>query len=302
MKHLRPAEKPGTFDRPSHVASRRSFLLGGTALLASALLPVRAQAPGVVMISTGDKPTQKPVVLPGPDSKDPVAHSIAEQQFWGRQMMEHALFLTMFLPGDELAQQRAEAARFQSLFEQRLAGLDATPLTKDSYAAGNKSMQKEAEDFIAFKRGLAEAQDAGRIHTLAWPTFLDHISREEDHFVRRVQKLSNGDTSLDRDETAKFWSLIMGEHADFIAHLLDPAERMLIGTSQKAAEEFYEVHKAMPLDERKLEKAIDAIIDFKAVAEKGIDAGMIKSIIHPILANHVRREAIKASDEFRRSA
>ena len=282
----------------SNPLNRRRFLIGGSILLVGSILPAHAEHAGVVRVETG----KKPAFLPAPDSKDPAAHSTAEQLFWGEQMMEHALFLTMFLPGDDLATQRAEAARFQKVFEQRLAGVTATPLDADGYVAANGAMQKDAEAFIKFKRDLAEAQDAGKIHTLAWPTFLDHIAREEDHFVRRMQRLSNGDTSLDRDETGKFWSLIMGEHADFISHLLDPAERTLIGTSQKTAEEFYEVHKKMPIDERKLEKAIDAIIDFKAVAEKGIDAGMIKSIIHPVLANHVRREAIKAADEFRRSA
>lgn len=284
---------------PAHpmFLARRRILVGGALLFASTLVTApRAEHSGVVRVDAGLKPT----FLPAPDSDDPVAHSVAEQLFWGEQMMEHALFLTMFLPGDDLATQRDEAARFKTVFEQRLAGLKASSLDRNGYVAANGAMQKDTEAFIGFKRELAKAQDAGRIHTLAWPTFLDHISREEDHFVRRLQKLSNGDTKLDRDETGKFWSLIMGEHADFIAHLLDPAERTLIGTSEKTAEEFYGLHKAP--DPRKLDKALAAIIDFKAVAEKGIDAGMIKSIINPVLANHVRREALKAADEVKRSA
>jgi hypothetical protein len=47
---------------------------------------------------------------------------------------------------------------------------------------------------------------------------------------------------------------------------------------------------------------VDEIIDFKVAGEKGIIAGKIKSIIHPSLADHVRREALKAADDLKRAA
>jgi hypothetical protein len=43
-----------------------------------------------------------------------------------------------------------------------------------------------------------------------------------------LEQFSRGDTSTDMKAAAAFWTQIMGEHADFIAHLLDPAERDLI--------------------------------------------------------------------------
>jgi len=46
---------------------------------------------------------------------------------------------------------------------------------------------------------------------------------------------------------------------------------------------------------------VSDIIDFKTAAEKGIQTGQIKSIIHPTLADHVRREALKAADELKRA-
>jgi len=48
--------------------------------------------------------------------------------------------------------------------------------------------------------------------------------------------------------------------------------------------------------------AVNEIIDFKTAAEKGIQTGKIKSIIHPALADHVRREAVKFADELKRAA
>ena len=92
----------------------------------------------------------------------------------------------------------------------------------------------------------------------------------------------------------------MGEHADFVAHLLDPEERALVAKAMDTSKAFrgmrgQAVPKATALS------AVDQIIDFKVAAARGINAGQIKSIIHPALADHVRREALKAADELRRS-
>jgi hypothetical protein len=48
-------------------------------------------------------------------------------------------------------------------------------------------------------------------------------------------------------------------------------------------------------------QAVDDIVEFKIAAEKGIEMGRIRSIIHPSLADHVRREALKAADELKRA-
>lgn len=44
-----------------------------------------------------------------------------------------------------------------------------------------------------------------------------------------------------------------------------------------------------------------SITDFKTAAEQGIETGQIKSIIHPALADHVRREAVRFRDELLRA-
>lgn len=42
------------------------------------------------------------------------------------------------------------------------------------------------------------------------------------------------------------------------------------------------------------------VLDFKTADEKGIKSGRIKSIIHPSLASHARREAVRFVDELMR--
>jgi hypothetical protein len=48
--------------------------------------------------------------------------------------------------------------------------------------------------------------------------------------------------------------------------------------------------------------AAETILDFKTKAARDIEAGRIKSIIDPRLADHVRREALKFVDELKRAA
>src|SRR3954471_19648227 len=43
------------------------------------------------------------------------------------------------------------------------------------------------------------------------------------------------------------------------------------------------------------------IVDFKTVAEQGICSGQVRSIIDPELGAHMRREAIRFTDELRRA-
>ena len=50
-----------------------------------------------------------------------------------------------------------------------------------------------------------------------------------------------------------------------------------------------------------MESAAETILDFKTDAVRKLETGKIKSIISPILADHVRREAVKFLDELHRS-
>lgn len=283
-------------DLPSVV--RRRVLLGGVALVATSCVPAIAQRqyPGVTARMGGTKPTY----LPDAGSRDPVAHSVAENLFWNEQLMEHALFFTMLMPGPELASQRAEAEGFKALFAERLANSGAA--TQANYRAFNQTTIDAVRRFVDYKHRMREEQAAGRLKSLVWPTFFDHTAREGEYFADRLARLSTGDVSFDPTRTAEFWTLIMGEHADFVAHLLDPAERELVATAMKTSQDFHALHAMNPAPRDRAIQGVDDILDFKVAAQKGIQTGAIKSIIHPALADHVRREALKAADDLRRAA
>lgn len=274
----------------SKVANRETLTEGGTALSA-----VSGQAPQL------DDRWKKPVILPKIDTKDPVAFSIAESTFWNEQMMEHAQFFIMLMPGAELASQRSVAESFEQTFATQLEKSKTAKLDLDNFAAFNQANIELLKPYSDWQRRLSEDQASGKLRSLVWSTFFDHTATEADHLVERLERFSRGDVSTGLKDTASFWTQIMGEHSDFIAHLLDPAEHDLIIKAMNTGETFHKMHDNPPSSKNPLESVVDDIIDFKTAAEKGIVTGTIKSIIHPTLADHVRREAIKAADDLKRA-
>lgn len=303
----------GTQDGPPRggIARRKILTVGGAALVGATLLrPLRgtalAQAAGgpdvqhrgIIAKEGGTKPTY----LPEAGSNDPVAHSVAENLFWNEQLMEHAKFFVMLMPGPELAGPRGRAEKYQQTFARQLERARSASLDRGSYAAFNRSTVELVKPYADFKREMREQQAAGRLQSLVWPGFFEHTAREADRFAKRLEQFSRGDASTDLKEAAEFWAVIMGEHAGFIAHLLDPEESELIQKAMQTSDAFHRMHRNVPPSKEPVEKAVAEIIDFKTAAEKGIQTGKIKSIIHPALADHVRREALKAADELRRAA
>jgi hypothetical protein len=215
--------------------------------------------------------------------------------------MEHATFFIMLMPGPELAEVRGQAEQFQAAFAGQLQKAGAARLDRSNFAAFNQSTIELVKPFVDFKRRMRDQQASGNLKSLVWSSFFDHTVREAEHFTDRLTQFSKGDVSIERGEASDFWTTIMGEHAGFIAHLLDPEERDLIMKAMQTSDAFHKFHAQRPSEKDPVMQAVDDIIDFKIAAEKGIETGQIRSIIHPALADHVRREALKAADELKRT-
>ena len=263
--------------------------------------PIGAQTIAGVPVGTLRGGT-KPIYVAPPGSMDPVAHSVADTLFWGEQMMEHAMFFAMLMPGPELAAQRGEAERFQRAFADHLATLRQSRLDAGNYAAFNRTTLDLTSRLADYKQRMEDAQVAGQIRSLVWPTFFDHTRNEAIRFDNRLNQLNNGNVTFDRREVVPFWADKMEEHSLFVAHLLDPTEKVLIGAAETSAGAFAKLEKAPVASKDPALAAAQSIINFKVAAEKGINAGQIKSIIHPALADHVVREAVRFKDELQRAA
>jgi hypothetical protein len=244
----------------------------------------------------------KPIFVAPPGNLDPVAHSVADTLFWGEQMAEHAMFFAMMMPGPELAAPREEAERFQRQFTDHLARLRGARLDRGNYVAFNNQTTGLIRALADYKQRMEQAQATGRMRSLAWPSFFDHTRKEAIRFGSRLAQLNGGNAAFDRREVVPFWADKMEEHSLFIAHLLDPDEKALIEVSETSAKAFARLEAAPPAAKDPALAAAQTIIDFKTAAEKGILAGEIKSIIHPALADHVRREAVRFKDELARAA
>jgi hypothetical protein len=233
-------------------------------------------------------------------ARDPVAYSIADNLFWNDILMEHALFFTQLMPGRELEEPRRQAEEFNRLFAQQFE--QSRTLDAGNYVAFNQRSIDNARRFSDWKKEMKGRQESGKLQSLVWPLFFEHTAREADRFSQRLALYSRRQIEFDRAEVVDFWSKTMSEHSAFIAHLLDPQEKLLIEQAERLEKAF-----ANPSALRgggqadPVMKAAEEILDYKTVGEKGIRSGMIKSIIRPELAAHVRREAVRFVDELKRT-
>lgn len=138
-----------------------------------------------------------------------------------------------------------------------------------------------------------------KMFTMNYPLLLEHIIREAKLYREYVCRLEE-DGNLDPQtmgELEQFWNQIMMEHALFIRGLLDPSENELIETANSFAEDFKtlltracEAHDKTILHKEALVKT-EKLRDFKTAGVKGIEECKIRSVILPLLADHVLREA-----------
>lgn len=267
----------------------------------AAAVPPAAAPVKVTMLNGGTKP----VYVPEPGVTDPVAHSLAENLFWTDIFMEHARFFAMLMPTADLAAERRRAEEFQERFAQHLARLQTSGLDRTNFVFANRSTIELVKPFVDFKRSMQDAQSSGRIRSLVWPLFFDHTAREADRALERLGRLNRSVVELDRAEVSRFWTRVMGDHSAFIAHLLDPQEWQTFDRAIAMARNFRALHDQPPAPRGQgaepLLAVAQEVIDFKTAAERGIETGQLKSIIHPALADHVRREAVKFLDELKRA-
>jgi hypothetical protein len=261
----------------------------------SSQVATTSAAAGASMPTSGVEPEDKPTFVP--EARDPVAYSRADNLFWNDIMMEHAIFFQMLMPGPELDGPRRQAQEFQRLFASQLQL--ASEIDAGNYASFNQRSIDLAKRFSDYKKQMREQQATAKMRSLVWPLFFEHTAREADRFAARLALYNKRQIEFDRAEVIDFWSKTMGEHSGFIANLLDPSEKLLHDQAHKMQKAFLETgFKQVRGDE--VMKAAQEVLDFKTVGEKGIKSGKIKSIIHPSLASHVRREAVKFVDELKR--
>lgn len=151
---------------------------------------------------------------------------------------------------------------------------------------------------IRFKENILNNVLNCQMFTMNYPLLIEHIIREAKLYRKYLQMLEkDGELSCQSMRDIEcFWNQIMMEHALFIRGLLDPCEADLIDSADESAKEFAELLRQcnsaqeQSLTTSSLEKTIK-LRDFKAAGTKGIQQCKIRSVILPLLADHVLREA-----------
>lgn len=135
-------------------------------------------------------------------------------------------------------------------------------------------------------------------HDINYPLLIEHIIREAKLYREYVECLEKdgflGNQSM--KEVECFWNRIMMEHSMFIRGLLDPSENELFDSADKFADEYCRLlNKCQSAQNEALGTAslelTQKLRDFKTAGVQGIEQCQIRSIILPLLAGHVLREA-----------
>ena len=165
----------------------------------------------------------------------------------------------------------------------------------------NQCVLQLLNGLIMFKKQILREVTSCRLYTANYPLLIEHIIREAELYRQIITMLEEGNCISQENiaETEMFWNQIMMEHALFIRRLLDPTECELIETADTFAGDYGRLLeearqqdcRAMNALTRKALKTTERYRDFKAAGAKGITGCDIRSVILPLLADHVLREA-----------
>ncbi|HBG0170333.1 TPA: DUF2935 domain-containing protein, partial [Clostridioides difficile] len=153
------------------------------------------------------------------------------------------------------------------------------------------------DGLINFKERVLDGVLSCTIFTSNYPLLLEHIIHEANLYRSYVVDLENkiDIESKNAKEIELFWDHIMMEHALFMRGLLDPSEGELINTSNDFAIKFNElIEKTNEMTDSNIKNITEETLnetvefkDFKEAGASGIEQCKIKSIILPLLADHV---------------
>ena len=255
----------------------------------------------------------------------PAAPSFSEKAAFYRSEFEKILNETVSLSngivGNEVLCSGEVMTEFTALAEKQTEQLTGIPINKEithctghlkpreknivnlSHMQGkvrrlNRTVLKLLDGLIDFKETILNCVRQGDLFTLNYPLLIEHILREAKLYRRYVEMLEREGDLPERAirDNECFWNQIMMEHAQFIRGLLDPCETELYCAADDFAREYCRLleesrnAQCKTMTEESLAKTI-RFRDFKAAGTQGIQQNKIRSIILPLLADHVLREA-----------
>ncbi len=178
------------------------------------------------------------------------------------------------------------------------------PMLEQRVEALNQRAINATAALIKFKTNILSNVLSCKMFTFNYPLLIIHITREAELYLLQLRRLQNREEiNMEREAYQQefFWNRQMAEHAKFIRGFLDPTENNLINQANNFGNEFDQLtaeakaamEATVPLAKVTDEslKATEDLRNFKAQGTQGILSCKIRSIIIPLLGDHVLREA-----------
>ena len=189
------------------------------------------------------------------------------------------------------------------LRDQSLNRISSIELTNEIRSLNEKAI-RATKNLIRFKSRILNDLLTCKIIYNLYPLLIEHIRREAVLFVNILTKLQNNETDIEMNKLIEeeiFWNRIMEEHSEFIRGLLDTTEEELIKVANDFALKYEDLNKEaynaasnpnlVPAITKKSLNLTKLIRDFKTQATQGLLNCDIRSIISPLLGDHVLRES-----------
>lgn len=250
-----------------------------------------------------------------------------EQADWFRkefeQLLERAVELADGMVGADVLRSGEIATEFTEMAERQTRELTGIPIhiritqaekrlqagfcqnlsreTVQQVRCLNQKALRLLNGLISFKEKILEQVTSCKLYTANYPLLIEHILREAKLYRQMVAGLEQRGClpMQDRKSMELFWNQIMMEHAQFIRGLLDPTECELMDAADGFAKDYFRLlNEARKQDWRAMGELTGKTMettkqyrDFKAAGTEGITQCRIRSVILPLLADHVLREA-----------
>lgn len=165
----------------------------------------------------------------------------------------------------------------------------------------NRKMLEYLNGLIALKNEILQKVLNCSLYTTNYPLLIEHILREAKLYRQLVMQLEKKGciAAGDLRNVELFWNQIMMEHPQFIRGLLDPTECELMQSADGFAKDYCQLLEEAKEQDGKAWNACNPqsihltkeFQKFKAAGTEGITDCKVRSIILPLLADHVLREA-----------
>lgn len=156
----------------------------------------------------------------------------------------------------------------------------------------NRNIIAQLNSLIRYKVNVFNSRASCRIFTFLYTSLYEHLIHEAREYLEILTRLQSRQSIGMVDKN--FWNHIMSDHAKVIRGMLDPTEDKLFNEADRFVKIYNNIidneRDLMPPNEDDL-AAAKALSEFKSSATRGIIECKIKSIIIPLLADHVLREA-----------